>query len=204
MRRIQVFILLTIFLSTNVLSQVEIKRVIVDSRKLPLAGAVVTCLDRNDKLLRGSTTDVTGTFSISADFPKKEWLRVSYLGCENQDFNSLLSLPDTIVMKERSEELGEVVIQGKSIVTQKSDRLVFNIANSNLTKGNNTMQLLRFTPLMRMDNESITMLGKSGIQLYINGKKSNMSESILQNYLRSLPAEKVERIELICNSQDLF
>ncbi|GFH97981.1 outer membrane beta-barrel protein [uncultured Phocaeicola sp.] len=197
MRRIQVFILLTIFLSTNVLSQVEIKRVVVDSRKLPLAGAVVTCLDRNDKLLRGSTTDVTGTFFTSADFPQKEWLRVSYLGCENQDFNSLLSLPDTIVMKERSEELGEVVIQGKSIVTQKSDRLVFNIANSNLTKGNNTMQLLRFTPMMRMDNESITMLGKSGIQLYINGKKSNMSESVLQNYLRSLPAEKVERIELI-------
>ena len=96
-----------------------------------------------------------------------------------------------------SKELEEVVVQGKSIVTQKSDRLIFHIANSNLTKGNNTMQLLRFTPLMQMNNENITMLGKSSIQLYINGKKSNMNESSLQNYLRSLPAEKVERIELI-------
>ena len=196
--KILVFLIISL-LQLNALSQTTIKRVVVNDERHPLIGTVVTCLDKNDKLLHGSITDVTGTFSITADFSQKEWLRVSYLGYENQDFNSLASLPDTIVMKERSEELGEVVVQGKSIVTQKSDRLVFNIANSNLTKGNNTMQLLRFTPLMRMDNDKISMLGKSKMQLYINGKKSNMGDDALQNYLRTLPAEKVERIELLTN-----
>ena len=196
--KILVFLIISL-LQLNVLAQTTIKRVVVNDERHPLIGTVVTCLDKNDKLLHGSITDVTGTFSITADFSQKEWLRVSYLGYENQDFNSLSSLPDTIVMKERSEELGEVVVQGKSIVTQKSDRLVFNIANSNLTKGNNTMQLLRFTPLMRMDNDKISMLGKSKMQLYINGKKSNMGDDALQNYLRTLPAEKVERIELLTN-----
>ena len=196
--KILVFLIISL-LQLNALSQTTIKRVVVNDERHPLIGTVVTCLDKNDKLLHGSITDVTGTFSITADFSQKEWLRVSYLGYENQDFNSLASLPDTIVMKERSEELGEVVVQGKSIVTQKSDRLVFNIANSNLTKGNNTMQLLRFTPLMRMDNDKISMLGKSKMQLYINGKKSNLGDDALQNYLRTLPAEKVERIELLTN-----
>lgn len=196
--KILVFLIISL-LQLNVLAQTTIKRVVVNDERHPLIGTVVTCLDKNDKLLHGSITDVTGTFSITADFSQKEWLRVSYLGYENQDFNSLASLPDTIVMKERSEELGEVVVQGKSIVTQKSDRLVFNVANSNLTKGNNTMQLLRFTPLMRMDNDKISMLGKSKMQLYINGKKSNMGDDALQNYLRTLPAEKVERIELLTN-----
>lgn len=196
--KILVFLIISL-LQLNVLAQTTIKRVVVNDERRPLIGTVVTCLNKNNKLLHGSITDVTGTFSITADFSQKEWLRVSYLGYENQDFNSLASLPDTIVMKERSEELGEVVVQGKSIVTQKSDRLVFNIANSNLTKGNNTMQLLRFTPLMRMDNDKISMLGKSKMQLYINGKKSNMGDDALQNYLRTLPAEKVERIELLTN-----
>ena len=196
--KILVFLIISL-LQLNVLAQTTIKRVVVNDERRPLIGTVVTCLDKNDKLLHGSITDATGTFSITADFSQKEWLRVSYLGYENQDFNSLASLPDTIVMKERSEELGEVVVQGKSIVTQKSDRLVFNIANSNLTKGNNTMQLLRFTPLMRMDNDKISMLGKSKMQLYINGKKSNMGDDALQNYLRTLPSEKVERIELLTN-----
>lgn len=196
--KILVFLIISL-LQLNVLAQTTIERVVVNDERRPLIGTVVTCLNKNNKLLHGSITDVTGTFSITADFSQKEWLRVSYLGYENQDFNSLASLPDTIVMKERSEELGEVVVQGKSIVTQKSDRLVFNIANSNLTKGNNTMQLLRFTPLMRMDNDKISMLGKSKMQLYINGKKSNMGDDALQNYLRTLPAEKVERIELLTN-----
>ena len=196
--KILVFLIISL-LQLNVLAQTTIERVVVNDERRPLIGTVVTCLNKNNKLLHGSITDVTGTFSITADFSQKEWLRVSYLGYENQDFNSLSSLPDTIVMKERSEELGEVVVQGKSIVTQKSDRLVFNIANSNLTKGNNTMQLLRFTPLMRMDNDKISMLGKSKMQLYINGKKSNMGDDALQNYLRTLPAEKVERIELLTN-----
>lgn len=196
--KILVFLIISL-LQLNVLAQTTIKRVVVNDERRPLIGTVVTCLDKNDKLLHGSITDATGTFSITADFSQKEWLRVSYLGYENQDFNSLASLPDTIVMKERSEELGEVVVQGKSIVVQKSDRLVFNIANSNLTKGNNTMQLLRFTPLMRMDNDKISMLGKSKMQLYINGKKSNLGDDALQNYLRTLPAEKVERIELLTN-----
>ena len=196
--KILVFLIISL-LQLNVLAQTTIKRVVVNDERRPLIGTVVTCLDKNDKLLHGSITDATGTFSITADFSQKEWLRVSYLGYENQDFNSLASLPDTIVMKERSEKLGEVVVQGKSIVVQKSDRLVFNIANSNLTKGNNTMQLLRFTPLMRMDNDKISMLGKSKMQLYINGKKSNMGDDALQNYLRTLPSEKVERIELLTN-----
>lgn len=197
-RKIYCFIFLVLF-PFMAFAQMEIKRVVVDSQQQPLTGAVVICLDENDKLLQGSITDATGMFSITANFAQKEWLRVSFLGYENQDFNSLASLPDTIVMKERSEELGEVVVQGKSIVTQKSDRLVFNVANSNLTKGNNTMQLLRFTPLMRMDNDKISMLGKSKIQLYINGKKSNMGDDALQNYLQSLPAEKVVRVEILTN-----
>lgn len=192
-----VFFLTMILFSTNVLSQVEIKKVVVDSQKLPLTGAVVTCLDKNDKLLRGSITDANGIFSISANFTQKEWLRVSHLGYENQDFNGLALLPDTIVMKERSEELGEVVIQGKSFVTQKSDRLVFNIANPNLTKGNNTFHLLSFTPLIQVDREQISVLGKSGIKLYINGRKTLLSGESMLGYLKSLPAESISKIEII-------
>ena len=128
--KILVFLIISL-LQLNVLAQTTIERVVVNDERRPLIGTVVTCLNKNNKLLHASITDATGTFSITADFSQKEWLRVSYLGYENQDFNSLASLPDTIVMKEQSEELGEVVVQGKSIVTQKSDRLVFNIANSN-------------------------------------------------------------------------
>lgn len=196
--------LLVCLLQLNALSQTSIKRMVVDVQRHPLAGVVVTRLDGNNKLLQGAITDATGVFSISADFSANEWLRISHLGYESQDFNSFSSLPDTIVMKERSEELGEVVIQGKSIVTQKSDRLVFNIANPNLTKGNNTLHLLSFTPLMQVDRNQISMLGKSGVKLYINGRKTLMSGESLLGYLKSLPAESISKIEVITNPGSEF
>ena len=119
-----------------------------------MPGAIVTCLDSQEKLLRGTVTDESGTFSIQVSFDAQEWLRVSFLGYEDRDYHNLAALPDTIVLKERAEELGEVVVQGKSIVTQKTDRLIFHIANENLTKGNSTFQLLSFTPLIKVDNDN--------------------------------------------------
>lgn len=100
-------------------------------------------------------------------------------------------------MKERSEELGEVVVQGKSIVTQKPDRLVFNVANPNLTKGNNAFHLLSFTPLMQVERNSISILGKSGLKLQINGRKTLLSGEPMLAYLKSLPAETIAKIEII-------
>ncbi|HBV84331.1 outer membrane beta-barrel protein [uncultured Phocaeicola sp.] len=192
-----IFLCILLCLQLNVFSQTSVRKVVVDVEKIPLEGAVITCLDDADQLLHGTITDRNGVFTISTNFDGREWLRVSYLGYENQDYKTLSVLPDTIVMKERSEELGEIVVQGKSIVTQKSDRLVFNVANSNLTKGNNTMQLLRFTPLMQIDREQISVLGKSSVKLYVNGRKTILSGESMLGYLKSLPAESISKIEII-------
>lgn len=192
-----IYLMILAFLSVKASAQTEIKRVVVDTNKTVLEGAVITRLDKHDKLLQGTITDKQGIFSIAADFSAKDRLRISYLGYENQDYKTLSSLPDTIVLKEKSEELGEVVVQGKSIVTQKADRLIFNIANSNLTRGNNTFHLLRFTPLMQVDNDRISILGKSGVKLYVNGRKTLLSGEAMHEYLKSLPAESVARIEVI-------
>ena len=100
-------------------------------------------------------------------------------------------------MDIENTQLGEVTVQAKSIVTQKEDRLVFHVANSLLTKGNNAMLLLRFTPMMKIEGNQVNILGKNGMQLYINGKKSSLSATAIQGYLQSLPAEKINRIEII-------
>lgn len=191
--------LLAVFLCLQLtaFAQTEISRTVMDAQGQPMPGAIVTCLDSQEKLLRGTVTDESGTFSIQVNFDAQEWLRVSFLGYGDQDYHNLAALPDTIVLKERAEELGEVVVQGKSIVTQKTDRLIFHIANENLTKGNSTFQLLSFTPLIKVDNDEIRIIGKGGMQLYVNDRKSLLSGEALQAYLKSLPAETIESIEII-------
>lgn len=186
-----------LFLHSTLFAQTILKGVIKDESQSPLTGAVIACLSNADnQLMRGATTDADGKFSIEVN-ADKEWIRISFLGYADLDYKNPSEMPNEIIMRPADIQLGEVVVQGKSIVTQKEDRLIFSIANSNIVKGNSTTQLLRFTPLIRVEGNRIEMLGKAGVQLYINGKKSNLSGEALQSYLHSLPAEKVEQIELI-------
>lgn len=181
---------------STTLAQTIIKGHVTDG-KLPLVGAVITCLDKqSNQLTRGGITDKDGNFNINVDW-NKEWIRVSYVGYKSRDFWEQKHLSDTIRMDIENTQLGEVTVQAKSIVTQKEDRLVFHVANSLLTKGNNAMQLLRFTPMMKIEGNQVNILGKNGMQLYINGKKSSLSATAIQGYLQSLPAEKINRIEII-------
>jgi hypothetical protein len=74
------------------------------------------------------------------------------------------------------------------------------VANENLTKGNNSYELIKFTPFIVVDNnDKLSIIGKSGVQLYINGRKTNLPESSIPSYLESLPAEKIASIEVITN-----
>lgn len=73
-------ILLVSLLQLTAWSQSTIKRVVVDAQRHPLVGVVITCVDKSDKLVRGSITDAAGIFSILADFSSKEWLRISFFG----------------------------------------------------------------------------------------------------------------------------
>lgn len=172
------------------------KGLISDEQNQPIVGAIISVFQKNtNDMLRGITSDEQGQFLINLDWDKEK-LRISAFGYK--DVEVIERTEDiSVILKPLSVELAEVVVNAKSIVTQKNDRLIFSIANSNLTKGNNTMDLLRFTPLMQVDNKRLIMAGKSGVQLYINGRKSNLSPDAVQGYLQGLPADKIDKIEVI-------
>lgn len=199
MKKNYLLLILYFFVCNRLYAQTEIKGRIVDEQQKPLAGAVIACMsNKENKLIRGLVTDNEGQFSIQAD-AGTEWIRISYMGYETRDYHDLKTIPDIITLKLAHIEIEGVTVQAQSYVSQKADRLVFQIANPNVVKGNNTIHLLKFTPLLEVQDDQVRMLGKSGIQLYLNGKKSSLSGIALQQYLKSLPANKIERIELITN-----
>jgi len=198
--------LVCLFFSLNVAAQhnTTIQGTIVDERSEAMPGAVIACFRKSDnQMLHATTSNAEGRFSLSIDW-EKELLRISFLGYEDVEITDGDSDPLSIVLKPLSVELGEVVVKARSIVTQKNDRLVFSIANVNITKGNNAMGVLRFTPLMRVENNNLSMIGKDGVTLYVNGKKSNISSNAVSGYLQSLPADKIDKIEVITDPGSSF
>ncbi|MFC6996036.1 outer membrane beta-barrel protein [Rufibacter roseus] len=114
--------------------------------------------------------------------------------------NSNLNLGD-VVLPERAVALQEVKIEAqKPFVEQHFDKTVLNVENSITAAGSTVLEVLEKAPGLAVDqNDNISMRGKTGVMVMINGKRQPMSGSELATLLRSLNANDVATIDLITN-----
>jgi hypothetical protein len=96
-------------------------------------------------------------------------------------------------------KLNAVEIVGrKALVEVHADKMVFNVASSVNASGNNGLELLSKAPgvVVDMDN-NIILQGKSGVQIFIDGRPSRLSGKDLTNFLESIRSDNIESIEII-------
>ncbi|EHQ40979.1 outer membrane beta-barrel family protein [Myroides odoratus] len=85
----------------------------------------------------------------------------------------------------------------KKLIERKVDRLVFNVENSVMSQGVNVIDLLKSTPLVNVQNENVSIVGKGNVVVMINDKVLNITQNDLFNYLQSLTSNDVKNIEVI-------
>ena len=182
-------------------AQTAFRGKVVDEAGNPITEAVAFRLAENAAILGTSVADSVGTIAFDEVFfdSQKETVRVTAFGYQDV---SLTANPEAaIVLKPLAVGLEEIVVKGEAQVVQRSDGLTFKVANTGLVKASKTsLELLKMTPLIREDeNKKLSVLGKASFVLYINGRKTNLSEDAIQSYLQSLPPENVINIEVITN-----
>jgi iron complex outermembrane receptor protein len=101
--------------------------------------------------------------------------------------------PDTATLK------AAVIRAEKPLFRHQLNGTVVNAGNSILTKGSNTLEVLERSPGIVIDrrSNSISLNGKSGVVILLNGKRLRMSQDQLVDLLNSMPADNVEKIELM-------
>lgn len=90
-----------------------------------------------------------------------------------------------------------IVIAKKPTVESKVDRTVFNVANSSILSGNTTWDVLRMTPLVSIDNNDVIKAEGESVTVYINDRKSVFTGKDLKEYLKTIPADNLMKIEVI-------
>ena len=95
----------------------------------------------------------------------------------------------------------EVVVEGKKPFIQKlTDRIVVNVDNSIISAGSSAMDVLERSPGVNIDqNDVISLRGKQGVIIMIDGKPTPMTGTDLANYLKGLPSSTIDRIDIITN-----
>ncbi|MEM9990267.1 MAG: TonB-dependent receptor [Bacteroidota bacterium] len=167
-------------------------------------------LDSN--VVKLQLSDEDGNFQFNNILPNQYYVEVSYVGLPSETTDAfeltagaIHSIP-TIYLADASNELSEVVVTAqKPLLELKPDKMVMNVENIATSAGKNAFELLRTAPGIVIDNnDNIALMGKTSVQIYIDGKPSPLTGAELANFLRSTPATDITAIEIITNPSAKF
>lgn len=203
------FTFISIFLLGAVKAQQSfssIKGQVNDSDDQPVLFANVVLYAAGDSsVAKVGYTAEDGSFILSDLESGKYWLKVSFVGLKPYqsavfDLGKNMILPWEEIKLETSEnELDLVVVESQVPVLEvKKDRIVFNVDQSINSGGISSLELLRKSPNVFIDNSgNIRLMGRSGAMISINGKILPLTGEDLASYLRSLQSNQIEAIELL-------
>ena len=211
MRKIFILTALSIFLLCgNSLAQgiSSVKGNVKDGNGKPLQSVTVSLLNAKDSsLVKTDVTDDHGDFEINSSGEGSFLLSYSSVGFEQQYtgvFEKKNGEPVTarpVSLQHNTGKLKEVtIVARKPMIEVKADKTVFNVEASINSQGSNALELLQKSPGIQVDNnDNISMKGKTGVKVYVDGKMMQLDTKDLAAYLKSINSNDIEAIEMISN-----
>ncbi len=205
----RIFYLLTAFLVVAFTSRAQnITGSLKDAEGKALTNATVSLLHAKDSSVEKLTvTNAEGVYNFQSVNKGKYLVSGSYVGLTNAytavfevSGNGTQKLPSLNLGKPAADLQGVVVTAKKPMIEVRADKTIFNVENSINSVGNDALDLLRKSPGVIVDkDDNLSLSGKNGVQVFIDGKPSPLSGSDLSNFLKSLQSSQIEAIELITN-----
>ena len=204
-----IFLIASYMVSAQTTERGKISGKVTDEQQKPIEGATAELLRTKDSsLVKVAISNKSGLIEFENIRFGSYFIKTTYVNHE-RSFSSIIDLSATnnavtindVILKPAAKELQTVQVTGrKPFIQQMTDRIVVNVENSVINAGSSAFDVLERSPGVLIDvNDNISMRGKTGIIIYLDGKPSPMSGADLVNYLRSLPSNAIERIELITN-----
>ncbi|MEH6407260.1 MAG: TonB-dependent receptor [Leeuwenhoekiella sp.] len=170
---------------------------------VPLEYATITVTDAtNSQAVEGGITDPNGSFSI--DVPSGNYnIKIEYISFAPYQVNNRAISKNTdlgtITLEFAASDLDEVtVIAETTTVDVRLDKKIYNIGKDLTTAGGTVSDALNNVPSVSVDVEGgISLRGNENVRVLINGKPSAMAGFGSTDVLRQLPADAIERVEVI-------
>ena len=158
---------------------------------------------RRPEMVTGGISDVDGKFSVET-MPGQYNVRVEYLSYKTfelkaQTYRSSTDLGN-IQLEIDAQMLEDVVVVGeRTTVELRLDKKVYNVGQDLTVRGGSVTDVLDNVPSVTVDVEgNISLRGNESVRILINGKPSALS-GLSPQALQQLPAESIERVEVITN-----
>ena len=213
MKRFIIFFLLCLCGYTG-WAQGTVKGKILDRQKSePLGFVNIKVTEQgSDKFVGGGITDAGGNFNVSGLKDGKYTLSLTFMGYKDvtRQFEITPTKRDVqfklLYMAEDAKQLNEVTVTGqRATMKLEVDRKSFDVGQLISNAGQSASDVLDNVPSIEVDNDgNVSLRGNSSVEVWINGKASGLTSDNRAQILQQLPAESIDRVEVIDNPSAKF
>lgn len=186
----------------------EITGYVKDNSSKPVSAASVSLLESKTNVeVKITVTDAKGFFYFTPVDTGTYIISATAVGKETA-FSNLITVAEAesvrtndIVLSNSSEVLDNVEVEArKPAIIIRPNQIIFNVQNSASSVGSDVIDLLRKLPGVVIDkDDNINLSGKTGVQVYIDGKPVPLTGHELSDYLHSIQSAQIDVIELMTN-----
>ena len=202
MTKLFLFIIACVFFSFNAFGQNTLTGSVKSEEKAIDAATVSLLKTKDSSIAKIAVTDKNGLFEFEKISNGNYLLQVEAIGYNK--FLKSVSVNGTshagnIQLTANAQSLNGVSVSAtRPLVEIKIDKTVVNVDASPTNTGLSALEVLEKSPGVTVDNDgNITLKGKQGVRIFIDGKPAYLSGQDLTNYLKNLPSNQLDQIELM-------
>lgn len=213
MKRFIIFFLLCLCAYTG-WAQGIVKGKILDRQKSePLGFVNIKVTEQgSDKFAGGGITNAGGNFNVTGLKDGKYTLTLTFMGYKDvtRQFEITPAKREVqfklLYMAEDAKQLNEVTVTGqRATMKLEVDRKSFDVGQLISNAGQSASDVLDNVPSIEVDNDgNVSLRGNSSVEIWINGKASGLTSDNRAQILQQLPAESIDRVEVIDNPSAKF
>ncbi len=185
-------------------SKLKLTGIVVDKEtQEPLEYATISLINKRfPERIQGGITDAKGNFNLEV-FPGQYTITIEYIGFDKVNIeNKVLRENEDlgrIELEIAAETLQEVELVGeRTEVEIRLDKRIYNVGKDITVRGGSVADVLDNVPSVSVDVEgNIALRGNENVRILINGKPSGLVGLSGPQGLRSLPAESIEKVEVV-------
>ncbi|HEY1871555.1 MAG TPA: TonB-dependent receptor, partial [Chitinophagaceae bacterium] len=197
------------FLSTLKAQTGKITGTVKDASSKAIHSATVSLFKIKDSsLVKRMATNKNGEYEFLNIANGKYFITASNVGYNNtssagfeiSSTNSSVNIP-ALTLNEQSKDLSGVTVTAKKpFIEIKLDKIVVNVDAAPTNAGATALEVLEKSPGVTVDNDgNISLKGKSGVTIMIDGRLTYLSSADLAALLKNMPASALDQIEIITN-----
>ena len=202
MKRTIYYMILCLLMSLGEIMAQGISGKVMDGKEQPVDGVAVILQTLDSVYVDTVVTDTLGNFRLNHLLDQSYRLIFQHILYNMVEKEITTANVGTVVLEEKDYQLAEITVKGeRSQVKLEGGKLTYDVPQLMKDKtATNAFEIIKDLPGLIERNDNLELVGASRLNIILNGQLTTMSADQLIQLLKTMPASRVEKVEVMYNA----